>query len=152
MSDRRDFEIEPAVGSQGPQLFCLSGHVSARGTRAHDLVDDSTPGTLVWYNRATGQLRTWIFLWQGWHPTLVQLMGEVEDDVLRLIMRKLTGEMISTVAMPFSTSWQEARNLMVPGLRQLLSKKLVFVSPLGQVLTPLQNQQPLSELLGCVNH
>ena len=143
---RRDFQIEPADGSRCAQLLCLSGHVS---TRAHDLVDDSTPGTLVWYNHATGQLRTWQCSWQGWHPTLVQLTGEVEDHVLRLVMRKLTGDMISMVTMPLSTSWKEARNLMVPGLRQLLSKKLVFVSPLGTVLTPLQNEQPLCELLGC---
>ena len=75
-------------------------------------------------------------------------MYEVEDTVLRLVLRKLTGEMISKVAVQPGTSWKDARKLMVPGLRPLLSKRLGFVSPLGEVLTTAHDQRSLSEILG----
>ncbi|CAE7239537.1 nipblb [Symbiodinium natans] len=147
--DRRDFEIRP--GENGGTQMIPMMHKDTLGMETiYDLyIDYSVPGRIIWYSPTTGRRRTWQFMLQVWNTTLVQLMGEVEGDVLRLIMRKLTGEEISRLLLHRSMSWKDARKLMVPGLRPLLSKKLAFVSPPGEVLTPAQNERPLSELLGC---
>mmetsp|Transcript_8045 Transcript_8045/g.19187 ORF Transcript_8045/g.19187 Transcript_8045/m.19187 type:complete len:184 (+) Transcript_8045:100-651(+) len=125
--DRRDFEIQ--MGDHGRLILCPMYHKDiAIGTESnYDLYADySIPGRIVWYSPTTGRIRTWQFMLQMWNTTLVQLMGEVEGDVLRLCMRKLTGELISNVTMQKSTCWKEARKLMIPGLRPLLSKKTGF--------------------------
>ncbi|CAE7503414.1 nipblb [Symbiodinium necroappetens] len=149
--DRRDFEIQ--MGDHGRLILCPMYHKDiAIGTESNYnlYADYSIPGRIVWHSPTTGRIRTWQSTLHIWNTTLVQLMGEVEGDVLRLCMRKLTGELISNVTMQRSTRWKEARKLMIPGLRPLLSKKLAFVSSPGEVLTPAHDEKTLSELLGCM--
>ncbi|CAE7251237.1 nipblb [Symbiodinium natans] len=147
--DRRDFEIR-RVSNGSVQMVPMMHKDTLGKETTYDLyIDQSVPGRIIWYSPTTGRQRTWQFMLQEWNTTLVQLTGEVEGDVLQLAMWKLTGEEISKVFMHRNTSWRDARRLMVPGLRPLLSKKLAFVSPLGEVLAPTHNERPLSELLGC---
>ena len=147
--DRRDYEIR-----QGPdgivQLMPVYHKEYREGDTISDLfIDHSIPGRIIWYSRINGRQKTWQLTMQAWNTTVVQLMCEVEDTVLRLVMRKLTGHLIAKVAVQSGTSWRDARKSMVPGLRQLLSKKLAFVSPQGEVLTQAHDERPLSDILGC---
>ena len=147
--DRRDFEIRRA-GNGSTQMIPMMHKDTLGKETTYDLyIDHSIPGRIIWYSPTTGRRRTWQFMLQAWNTTLVQLTGEVDGEVLRLAMWKLTGEEISKVSMHRRTSWRDARRLMVPGLRPLLSKKLAFVSPLGEVLATPHNERPLGELLGC---
>ncbi|CAE7252915.1 unnamed protein product [Symbiodinium sp. CCMP2456] len=106
-------------------------------------MDNRLPTHIVWHSEGRHR-RTWDKRVQLWSSLLVQLMCEFEGDSFQLVLRKLTGEVISKVAMDPATSWEEARMLMTPGLKDLLKKgrKLAFVSPLGDVLTRSDDERP----------
>ena len=147
--DRRDFEIN--LGSEGGiQLIPLS-HKDTTGTDTPStlFLDTTVPGRLIWYSYTTGKHKTWQNMLQVWNTTIVQVMCEAEETTLRLVLRKLTGEIIAKVRVQPGASWRDARKLMVPGLRPLLSKKLAFVSPLGEVLTRAHDERLLADILGC---
>mmetsp|Transcript_52425 Transcript_52425/g.123149 ORF Transcript_52425/g.123149 Transcript_52425/m.123149 type:complete len:204 (+) Transcript_52425:80-691(+) len=147
-NDRREFEIQSGPAGQFQLLPLHLKDVTVTDTLSDCFLDTTVPGRIFWHSYTTGKRKTWQYMLQVWNTTLVQLMYEVEDTVLRLVLRKLTGEMISKVAVQPGTSWKDARKLMVPGLRPLLSKRLGFVSPLGEVLTTAHDQRSLSEILG----
>ncbi|OLP91548.1 hypothetical protein AK812_SmicGene26738 [Symbiodinium microadriaticum] len=148
--DRREFEIQRGPEGRIQLLPLYLKDITTEPDTLSDLfLDPTVPGRIVWYSYTTGKRKTWQYMLQVWNTTLVQLMYEEEEDtVLRLVLRKLTGETISKVAVQPGTSWRDARKLMVPGLRPLLSKRLAFVSPLGEVLTTAHDEKRLSEILG----
>ncbi|CAE6915084.1 unnamed protein product [Symbiodinium sp. CCMP2592] len=114
------------------------------------VMDNRLPTRIVWHCEGRNR-RTWDKRVQLWSSLLVQLMCEFEGGSFQLVLRKLTGEVISKVAMDPATSWEEARMLMTPGLRDLLKKgrKLAFVSPLGDVLTRCDDERPIGAIVGC---
>eukprot|EP00439_Symbiodinium_sp_Y106_P012837 s2348_g1.t2 len=148
--DRREFEIQRGPEGRIQLLPLYLKDITTEPDTLSDLfLDPTVPGRIVWYSYTTGKRKTWQYMLQVWNTTLVQLMYEEEEDtVLRLVLRKLTGETISKVAVQPGASWRDARKLMVPGLRPLLSKRLAFVSPLGEVLTTAHDEKRLSEILG----
>ncbi|CAE7265845.1 unnamed protein product [Symbiodinium natans] len=147
--DRREYEVKS--GPEGQIQLQPLFHKDTTGTDTlSDLfLDYSVPGRIIWYSYTTGKHKTWQYMLQVWNTTVVQLTPEAEDAAFRLVMRKLTGDLIAKVTVEPGTNWRDARKLMVPGLRPLLSKKLAFVSPLGEVLTQAHDQRPLSDILGC---
>ncbi|CAE7743813.1 unnamed protein product, partial [Symbiodinium pilosum] len=92
---------------KGPQLFPID-LLDAAELEPYDLLPQLTdlPARMVWYCARTSERRTWDPRVQLWSSTLVQLMCEVEDDDFRVVMRKLTGELICKVAMDPATSWK----------------------------------------------
>jgi hypothetical protein len=152
-TDQRMFEIR---GQGGCTQLCPTSHRQSTETETcYDLTpgspDSATAGRILWRSQMTGKQRTWQRMQQVWNITVVQLMYETDKAGLRLVLRKLTGEKLSRVAIPsLRTTWLDTRMLMVPGLRPLLSKsRLAFVSPRGEVLTRSDDARSLSDILGC---
>ncbi|CAE7265926.1 unnamed protein product [Symbiodinium natans] len=143
------FEIRD--GGKGKQLFPMGQLKSMQPYRLSQGLG-SRPTRIVWCSDTPTRQRqrTWDKRVQLWSSTLVQLTYEFENSVFQLVLRKLTGEVISTVAMDLDTSWVEARVLMIPGLKDLLSKarKLAFVSPKGDVLTRSDDRRPIGDIVG----
>ena len=147
--DRTEYEIR--IGPRGtPQLYPIYYKDTINPDTPSELfIHSRIPGRIVWFSLVTGRQKTWQLTTQTWNTTGVQLMCEAEDTDFGLVMRKLTGELIAKVTLQPGTKWRDARKKMVPGLRPLLSKKLAFVSPRGEVLTQAHDEQPLPKLLGC---
>eukprot|EP00930_Biecheleria_cincta_P050854 TRINITY_DN36028_c0_g1_i1.p1 TRINITY_DN36028_c0_g1~~TRINITY_DN36028_c0_g1_i1.p1 ORF type:complete len:266 (+),score=36.07 TRINITY_DN36028_c0_g1_i1:26-799(+) len=140
------------------QVVCTSGRVKLRLLRGPMQLDhcyeldrvNSTETTLIWIGVTAERVMTWrAFNRQVWKTLIIQLSSEAEADGTRLKCSKITGEMISScfIPCPSTTSWLQARLLMTPGLRPLLSKsRLAFVSPDGANLTRADDDRCIDDI------